>query len=157
MQLDGLGHTSLNHSSFNTVFSTDNAELGQLHETAYDKRKLVVGDKTGTLVVEALTNAYKKGYFTLNKEMKAEKKKGSIWSFGGSKEEDSQEKKSEDVLPIGKAIKDSLKIEIVNNINVYPSYKSLFFNGGDNQFKLEIRDGSGDYNIALNSSIATYK
>lgn len=38
----------------------------------------------------------------------------------------------DDVLPISKSIKDTLKIEIVNNINVYPSYKSLFFNGGDN-------------------------
>lgn len=63
----------------------------------------------------------------------------------------------DDVLPISKAIKDTLKIEIVKNINVYPSYKSLFFNGGKNQFKIQIRDGSGDYNIALNSSIATYK
>lgn len=89
MQLDSLGHTSLNHSSFNTVYSTDNGELGQLYETNYDKRKLVVGEKTGTLVIDAVTNAYKKGYFTLNKEVKAEKKKGSIWStFGGSKEED---------------------------------------------------------------------
>jgi hypothetical protein len=85
MQIDSLGHTSLNHSSFNTVFSTDNSELGQLNETNYDKSKLIVGKKTGTLVVEALTNAYKKGYFKLNEEVKAEKKKGSIWSaFGGS-------------------------------------------------------------------------
>lgn len=38
----------------------------------------------------------------------------------------------DDVLPISKAIKDTLKIEIVKNINVYPSYKSLFFNGGKN-------------------------
>jgi len=67
MQLDSLGHTSMNHSSFNTVFSSDDEELGKLYETDYDKQKLVVGDKTGTLVVDALTNAYKKGYFTLNK------------------------------------------------------------------------------------------
>lgn len=91
MQIDSLGHTSMNHSSFNTVFSTDNIELGQLYETDYDKRKLVVGEKTGTLEVEALTNAYKKAYFTLNKVVKAEKKKASNWSlFGGSKEEDNK-------------------------------------------------------------------
>ena len=41
--------------------------------------------------VEALTNAYKKAYFTLNKVVKAEKKKASNWSlFGGSKEEDNK-------------------------------------------------------------------
>ena len=76
----------MNHSSFNTIFSTDNGELGQLYETDYDKRKLVVGETTGTLVIDALTNGYKKGYFKLSvsQEAKAEKKKGSIWSFGGT-------------------------------------------------------------------------
>jgi hypothetical protein len=54
-------------------------------------------------------------------------------------------------------VKDSLKIEIVEDIKVEPAFKSLFFNGGQNSFKLTVKDGSGDYTVSLNSSIASFK
>jgi len=48
-----------------------------------------------------------------------------------------------------------MRIEIVENIRIEPTYKSIFFDGSS--YTLKIKDGSGDFNVALNSSIASFK
>lgn len=49
-------------------------------------------------------------------------------------------------------LSDSLKVEIVNNLEIEPLAKTIYFQGDKNSFRLSILHGSGQFSVTLNDS-----
>lgn len=150
---DNMQQVFFNHSSILTeMSSSDDHKLlvrsvkeshydEQVIDDLYDKARVEVLNYTGTVLI----NAHSSGYITRYLQTRAKAGYG-FSGFGSSA--------SIETETLGKRIpeiKDSLKIEIVKNVDIQPKYKSLYLHK-DNSFRFQILHGSGHFSVSVNNS-----
>jgi hypothetical protein len=93
-----------------------------VHESIYDKRRVEAFNITGTVYIDALADGYLKRYLR--------NERGSYFSstFGGSQSLETEP------LYVEQPVKDRMRIEIVQNVDIQPKYKSLYL-AKDNSYK----------------------
>lgn len=116
LMLDSQGFAFINHTSIETVVSAQPSDLASVLalDQAYDKRMVSFNFGTGTVYLNVRSTGYQ--FHSLPG------KKGGL--FGGSSISTSE-------LFI-REIRDQMKIEVVNPVQVEPRYKSIYFMGPRN-------------------------
>ena len=113
----------------------------------YDKRELVVLDEPGTVYI----TSHSRGYDPQLMKMPEQKSTGG-WFGGGQRIRGSS---TADVfkedLHIQTQITDKLRLEVVQNAELEPAYKSLYV-GARNPWTLRIKHGSGEFAVTPNNT-----
>lgn len=83
------------------------------------------------------------------KMMSNENDAGSGTYFGGSK---SANPKLGQSLMVDHPVKDQLKIQVVENVDIRPRSKTIYFQGSKNPYKFQLLHGSGHFAVSSNDT-----
>jgi len=73
------------------------------------------------------------------------RERGFSFTFGGSTSLDTES------LALDHEVKDRMRIEVVQNVDIQPKFKSLYL-AKDNTFKFQILYGSGHFSVSINNT-----
>ena len=76
-------------------------------------------------------------------------KKSGSWLGGGSKKP-----KARNELFLTHTVQDQMKIEVVQNVDITPKYKSIYFIGNKNTHKFQLLHGSGHFAVSVNDTLS---
>jgi hypothetical protein len=132
--LDRHGYASLNHSSIHHVISSSDNSLAAIEsaDDSYDHRFVQIANKTGHVTI----NSVSKGYHSA--------RASSYFGHG--------ESVAVTDLGVGIPIKDQLNIEVVNNVDIEPKQKTIYYLGKQNPWKFALLEGSGHFAVTVNDT-----
>lgn len=154
--IDRRGHSILNHEGILTNIDSSDTSLAIIHsvyesgedsDVLFDKREIKIGEKPGKVIIKSQSTGYN------HELMRAPEKNSKSGWFGIAKSTVGSSKSSlfRGNLHIEeKKIQDELVLEVVHNVQIEPSYKSVYFQGAENPFTFNINHGSGEFAVSLN-------
>lgn len=121
--LDKQGRASLNHESIVTNISASHTNIASLQgSNAYDRRIVKTTNQTGTVVITSESTKYNLEFM----EAKVDKQRSGGFFGGSAKKAQPQLGQS---LLVDQPITDRLVLEVVENVDILPRSKTIYFQG----------------------------
>ena len=155
--LDRREYASIDHHGILTDLVSSNTSLAtvtpviegeQGSKARYDKSEIKVLGEPGTVYIRS----HSRGYDHELMKMPEINSKGG-W-FGRAKSTTGSSKASlfREDLHIDTPIKDEIHLEVVENAEIEPAYKSIYFQGAQNPYSFHINHGSGEFAVTTNDT-----